>query len=151
MNPKAWKVMNLIFFGTLTAGWCFGYVVGDKVISSGVAGVIFALCAFFIGATTAMMKSWFDHKRMVNHYEHSLTKVKQEMDDAVEKQRVLCAEAMINISKASVGRVVDRVLSEHPVLATNAEQLEAAKEDARIIVEQELEALEDAVAYESRQ
>ena len=150
MTPLTWRVMNIIFFGTLAMGWGFGYVVGDKSMSAGAAGVIFALAVFFVGAVVSMLKSWIDHKGIVNHYQRQLDEMKKQMVESVERQRMLCAEAMINIAKASVGRVVDRVLAEHPVLANNIEQLEAAKEDARVIIDQELEALEDAVVHESR-
>jgi len=151
MRPLAWKVMNVIFFTTLAAGWGFGYIVGDKSKAAGVVGVIFALAAFFVGAMVSMLKSWVDHKAIVAHYERVLDGVKQEMAESVEKQRILCAEAMINISKVSVTRVVDRVLAEHPAFSKNVEQLEAAKEDAKKIVAQELDALEDAVVHESHQ
>jgi hypothetical protein len=151
VKPITWKLMNFIFFTTLAMGWGFGYVVGDKSTTAGVAGLIFALAVFFIGATVSMLKTWIDHKSIVAHYERAMDGLRQEMVKNVEKQRILCAEAMINISKASVGRVVDRVLAEHPSFSSNVEQLEAAKEDAKVIIDQELEALEDAVAFESRQ
>jgi len=151
VTPRVWKVMNLIFFGSLLGGFGFGYVVGDKSVGCGVAGSAFALMIFFIGAMTAMLKTWFDYKSMMTHYEAAIEDVKKTSREAVAEHRRDCAEAMVSLSKASVTRVVDRVLAEHPVLATNLEQLEAAKEDARLIVDQELMALEDAVADEASQ
>jgi hypothetical protein len=143
--------MNAAFFGALAMGWGFGYVVGDKSPLAGVAGVVLALAVFFLGAMVSLFKSWFDYRCLAVDHQSHLAEVRMEKQEAIEAQRRLCAQAMVNISKASVGRVVDRVLGEHPFLSNNIEQLEAAKEDAKVIVEQELEALEDAVLHESRQ
>ena len=151
MRPLYWKLMNAVFFGALAMGWGFGYVVGDKSPWAGIAGVVFTLAVFFLGAMVSMFKSWSDYRALAVDHQSNLEEVRIEKQKAVADQRKLCAQAMVNISKASVGRVVGRVLGEHPFLSNNAEQLEAAQEDAKAIVEQELEALEDAVLHESRQ
>jgi flagellar hook-basal body complex protein FliE len=149
-----WKVGNGILVASLGAGFGFGYLAGDKSVACGVAGIGLALVTFFMGALLASLKGWYDQQKMFESYSDSMKKAAadnaEQLKEAIEGQRRLCADAMVNIAKATVGRVVDRVLAEHPVFSVNREQLEAAKEDAKVVVGQELEALEDAVAHQFR-
>ena len=149
MSALVWKAMEMVFAATLAGGFAFGYFVGGRSWWWGAVGVAGAFAAFFVGAVLAMVKAYAERREIVRRFTETIAKIKGTADELVGEHRKLCAGAVIAVAEAAVRRVVGRVVSEHRALSSNEEQLEAALEEAKVIVDQELKELTRAVKDEA--
>jgi len=142
-------LQGVIFLGMLAVGFVFGYTASDGSMGFGLLGLAGGFMAYCLGAFSAGVGMQMNINKRAKEAVNAMERFKAATKSVMDQRGDLAVRASIALSRASVERVVQRILSHHTVFIANPEQMEAAIEEARVIIDEELQALQDAVKDES--